>query len=188
MNPLISSRRRLLAQAGVGIGVGAALTLPRSSAAQTPNVPPFYLTEPRPLPNFTFTNQAGHPRSLSSFHGKFILLNIWATWCIPCRKEMPTLDRLQATLGDKQFEIVPVSIDSGGLKAVQKFYTGIHIQHLGIFLDPSGSAMQILNLEGLPTSFLINPAGQQIGRETGGTVWDTPSVIRFFKHQFLTGA
>lgn len=174
-----ASRRGFLALAASG----AALGLPRSGAAAIPNAPPLYITTPKPLPPFKFSDASGRPLTLASFHGKFVLLNIWATWCIPCRKEMPTLDRLQAKLGGSHFEVVPVSIDTGGLAAVKKFYAEIKIEHLGIFLDPSGSAMQVLSLEGIPTSFLIDPNGRQIGRETGGTVWDTPSVIRFLKHQ-----
>ncbi|MHB1302364.1 MAG: TlpA family protein disulfide reductase [Acidiphilium sp.] len=130
---------------------GAALGLPRSGAAAVPNAPPLYITEPKPLPAFKFSDASGHPLTLADFHGKFVLLNIWATWCIPCRKEMPTLDRLQAKFGGPHFEVVPVSIDSGGLTAARKFYAEIKIEHLGIFLDPSGSAMQVLNLEGVPT-------------------------------------
>ncbi|MCW8309072.1 TlpA family protein disulfide reductase [Acidiphilium sp. PA] len=174
-----SSRRGFLTLAASG----AALGLPRSAAAAIPNAPPLYITTPKPLQTFKFSDASGHPLSLADFHGKFVLLNIWATWCVPCRKEMPTLDRLQAKLGGPHFEVVPVSIDTGGLAAVKKFYAEIKVEHLGIFLDPSGSAMQLLNLEGVPTSFLINPDGKQIGRETGGAVWDTPSVIRFLKHQ-----
>ena len=92
---------------------------------------------------------------------------------------MPALDRLQARLAGPHFEVVPVSIDTGGLKAVRKFYAKIGVKHLGVFLDPSGSAMQVLNLEGVPTSFLIDPAGRQIGRETGAVAWDRPDILRF---------
>ncbi|MFT2095073.1 TlpA family protein disulfide reductase [Acidiphilium multivorum] len=174
-----ASRRGFLALAASG----AALGLSRSGAAAIPNAPPLYITTPKPLPTFDFFDASSHPLTLADFHGKFLLLNIWATWCIPCRKEMPTLDRLQARLGGPHFEVVPVSIDSGGLAAVRKFYAEIKIKHLGVFLDPSGSAMQVLNLEGIPTSFLIDPNGRQIGRETGAVVWDSPNVVKFLAHQ-----
>ena len=174
-----SSRRDFLALAALG----ATLGLPRSGAAAIPNAPPLYITTPKPLPTFNFSDASARPLTLADFHGKFLLLNIWATWCIPCRKEMPTLDRLQARLGGPHFEVVPVSIDSGGLAAVRKFYAEIKIKHLGVFLDPSGSAMQVLNLEGIPTNFLIDPNGRQIGRETGAVVWDSPNVVKFLAHQ-----
>lgn len=174
-----SSRRGFLALAASG----AALGLPQSGSAATPEAPPLYIATPKPFPAFKFSDASGHPLTLADFHGKFVLLNIWATWCIPCRKEMPTLDRLQAKLGGLHFEVVPVSIDAEGLAAVRKFYAEIKIEHLGIFLDPSGSVMQVLNLEGVPTSVLIDPNGKQIGRETGAVVWDSPSVVRFLHHQ-----
>ncbi|MCW8308042.1 redoxin family protein [Acidiphilium sp. PA] len=174
-----ASRRNFLTLAAAGASLG----VPRSAAAAIRNAPPLYITEPKPLPVFKFFDASDHPLTLTSFHGKYVLLNIWATWCIPCRKEMPTLDRLQTKLSSTHFEVVPVSIDTAGLPAVKKFYAEIKIAHLGIFLDPSGSAMQTLSLEGIPTSFLIDPNGKQIGRETGGAVWDTPSVVRFLKQQ-----
>ncbi|MHB1304724.1 MAG: TlpA family protein disulfide reductase [Acidiphilium sp.] len=170
-----ASRRGFLALAASG----AALGLPRAGAAAVPNAPPLYITTPKPLPAFKFSNASGRLLTLADFHGKFVLLNIWATWCIPCRKEMPALDRLQTRLGGPHFEVVPVSIDTGGLEAVRKFYSRIKIEHLGMFLDPSGSAMQALDLEGVPTSFLIDPNGNQIGRETGAVVWDSPSAVEF---------
>lgn len=174
-----ASRRNFLAMAAFGTALG----LPRSGAAAIPNAPPLYITTLKPFPAFKFSNASGHPLTLADFHGKFVLLNVWATWCVPCRKEMPTLDRLQAKLGGPHFEVVPVSIDTGGLKAVRKFYAKVKIKHLGIFLDPSGSAMQALALEGVPTSFLIDPKGRQIGRETGAVTWDSPSVVRFLTRQ-----
>ena len=178
-----SSRRGFLALAASG----AALGLPQSGSAATPEAPPLYITTPKPFPAFKFADASGHPITLADFHGKYALLNVWATWCIPCRKEMPTLDHLEAKLGGSYFEIVPVSIDTGGLAAVRKFYTKIKIEHLAIFLDPSGSAMQVLNLEGVPTSFLIDPNGKQIGRETGAVVWDSPSVVSFLNHRISEG-
>ena len=77
---------------------------------------------PRPLPNIQFENGQGEAMSLADFRGKVVLLNIWATWCAPCRREMPTLDRLQATLGGPDFQVVALSIDRQGVPAVQEFY------------------------------------------------------------------
>ena len=127
---------------------------PPVGSAAYPETQPLYLTTSKPMPAFGFSSASGHPLALVAFRGKLLLLNIWATWCAPCRKEMPALDRLQATLGDRQFEVLPISIDSGGLEAVRKFYAETGIRHLGIFLDPSGNALQVLALEGVPTSFL----------------------------------
>ena len=165
---------------------GSSMAALRAAQAALPNAPPLYITLPKPLPAVSFQSAKGAPLSLSSFKGRFILLNVWATWCAPCRKEMPALDRLQEKLGGPHFQVVPVSIDTGGLAAVRKFYNEIHIQHLGIYLDPPGDIMQSLSLEGLPTSFLINPEGKQIGRLLGPAKWDSPDSLRFLR-QVISG-
>lgn len=170
----VTSRRGFLALAAT-----AAVT--PVSRASTPHAPPLYITSPRPFPPFGFSDASGHRPTLENFRGRFVLLNIWATCCIPCRKEMPALDDVQAKLGGPHFEVVPVSIDTGGLKAVKSFYAKIEIRHLGIFLDLDGSAMRALNLEGVPTSFLIDPNGRHIGRETGAVAWDKPHVLAFLR-------
>ena len=138
-------------------------------------------TAPIAVPLLKFTTAAGTPISLKNFKGKFILLNIWATWCGPCREEMPTLDRLQAKLGGTHFQVVPISIDAGGLAPVQQFYHEIGIKHLGIYLNITGDAMDALNLEGIPASFLINPAGLQIASLAGAADWSSPSAVAFFQ-------
>lgn len=138
-------------------------------------------TAPMAVPSLKFTTAAGKPITLKDFKGKFILLNIWATWCGPCREEMPTLDRLQAKLGGAHFQVVPISTDAGGLAPVQQFYHEIGIKHLDIYLNISGDAMDALNLEGIPASFLINPEGLQIGSLAGAADWSSPSAIAFIQ-------
>jgi thiol-disulfide isomerase/thioredoxin len=165
---------------------GSSMAALRAAQAAIPDAPPLYITLPKPLPAVGFQSAKGAPLSLASFTGKFILLNVWATWCAPCRKEMPTLDGLQEKLGGSHFQVVPVSIDTGGLAAVRKFYQEIHIKHLGIYLDPSGGIMQSLLLEGLPTSFLINLESKQIGRLLGPAKWDSPDSLRFLR-QVISG-
>ena len=101
--------------------MGAMLWL--SATVQATATPPFVMFEaPKPVPELNFTDGEGHARTLANFKGKVILLNIWATWCGPCRKEMPTLDRLQAALGGADFEVMPLSIDCKGMEVVNKFY------------------------------------------------------------------
>ena len=85
---------------------------------------------PKPLPEIAFVDGEGKVGALADLRGKVVLLNIWATWCLPCRKEMPTLDRLQAQLGGPDFEVVALSIDRRGVEKARKFYAEIGIQHL----------------------------------------------------------
>ncbi|HQT37881.1 MAG TPA: TlpA disulfide reductase family protein [Acidocella sp.] len=154
-----------------------------TSTARADNLLPPQLNEtaPMPFPELDFAVERGSSIGLKTFRGKFILLNIWATWCAPCREEMPTLDRLQSKLGGPHFQVVPLSIDTGGVVSVRQFYNEIGIKHLGIYLDTTGDIMQVLNLEGIPTTFLITPDGRQIGQLAGAADWDSPSSLSFFK-------
>lgn len=136
---------------------------------------------PKPVAAITFEDAQGGKRSLADFHGKVVLLNIWATWCVPCRKEMPALDRLQTTLGGDGFEVVPLSIDRGGMDVVRKFYAEVGIQKLGIYRDISGSATRQLGAVGIPTTLLIDRKGREIGRLIGPAEWDSPGVVEFLR-------
>jgi thiol-disulfide isomerase/thioredoxin len=129
----------------------------------------------------------GKSRGLSDFQGKFILLNIWATWCVPCRKEMPALDRLEATRGGRDFQVVPLSIDRGGADVVRKFFAEIGIKKLEIYLDVSGDATRKLSVVGLPTTLIIDREGREMGRLIGPAEWDEPANIEFVKCITATG-
>ncbi len=146
-----------------------------SAAAAEPTF--VMLDPPKALPDVRFVDGDGRDRSLADFRGKVVLLNIWATWCVPCRKEMPTLDRLQDTLGSNDFEVVALSIDRGGPDVVRKFYGEIGVAHLAIHVDASGKAFRDLAVVGLPTTILIDRAGREIGRLVGPAEWDSPETI-----------
>jgi len=132
---------------------------------------------PRELPQFSFLDGQGRARSLTDFRGKTVLLNVWATWCVPCREEMPALDRLQQKLGGPRFEVLALSIDSGGAAAVKRFYDEIGIRALAIHVDSSISAMGALGIVGIPTTLLIDRQGREIGRRTGPAQWDGPEAM-----------
>lgn len=129
-----------------------------------------------------FTDGDGQAVNLASFGGKVVLLNLWATWCAPCRKEMPALDRLQAQLGGADFQVVTLSIDTGGARAVRAFYQEISVQHLPVFVDLSGTALRRLNAPGLPTTLLFDRNGQEIGRFVGPAEWDSPHIVEIIKN------
>ena len=139
------------------------------------------LDTPKPLPPITFQDVGGRTGGLADFSGKTVLLNVWATWCIPCRKEMPTLDRLQAQLGGPDFEVVTLSIDRGGIEAVRKFYAELGIQHLAAHVDPTSAAAGNLGVVGLPTTLLIDGKGRELGRLIGPAEWDSPEMVAFLK-------
>ena len=160
--------------------LGAAIAFASPATAAPPQN--FVLRDkPASLQDFQFTDGEGHAQSLADFRGKVVLLNIWATWCLPCRKEMPTLDRLQATLGGPDFEVVALSIDRGGPEVARKFFADIGVKNLAIHIDQSSEAGFAIATAGLPTTLLIDREGQELGRLVGPAEWDAPDMIGFLK-------
>ncbi|WP_297780367.1 TlpA disulfide reductase family protein [uncultured Roseovarius sp.] len=137
--------------------------------------------KPRALPDISFADSEGATVSLRNWKGKLVLLNIWATWCVPCREEMPTLDKVQKELGSDSFEVVALSIDRAGIKVVEEFYREINIRNLRVFVDDSGAAARDLKVFGLPATLLIDTKGQELGRLIGAAEWDSPEMISFIK-------
>ena len=127
------------------------------------------------------TVMALHDTPLKAWQGKIVLLNIWATWCGPCRAEIPTLDRLQAHLGSDRFEVVALSIDRAGVGVVARFFEEIGTEHLRTFIDDSGKVARDLKVFGLPATLLIGRDGRELGRLVGPAAWDTPKMIAFLK-------
>ncbi len=137
--------------------------------------------EPRKLPEIRFVNAEGRTLTLADFRGKVVLLNIWATWCGPCRREMPTLDRLQARLGGPVFEVVALSIDRAGIDAVKPFYEELKLKNLAIYIDRSAKVTRQLTVVGIPTTLLIDAEGREIGRLAGPAEWDAPDFVAFIR-------
>lgn len=135
------------------------------------------------VPDIEFEDAAGALHQLSDFRGKAVLLNVWATWCVPCRKEMPALDRLEAELRSPEFEVVAVSIDLGGLRAVQPFFAEARISSLDIYFDATGSAYRELGFIGLPGTLLVDPSGREIRRWVGPAEWDSPEMVALVREE-----
>ncbi|HET6159299.1 MAG TPA: redoxin family protein [Dongiaceae bacterium] len=136
---------------------------------------------PKVVPDTHFQDKEGRTRTLADFRGKVVLLNIWATWCAPCREEMPTLDRLQAELGGPDFEVVALSIDRGGFDVIAKFFVEVGVQHLAMYLDSTTEAASTLGAVGLPISLLIDRDGTEVGRLIGPAKWDAPEMVEFIR-------
>ena len=132
---------------------------------------------PRPLPEIRFQDDQGHDLTLADFRGRAVLLNLWATWCVPCRQEMPTLDRLEARLGGKDFLVIALSIDRKGVDAVRDFYREVGVEKLAIYLDPSGKGSRGLAIPGVPTTLLIDQEGREVARKMGAAEWDGPEMV-----------
>ena len=142
-------------------------------------------SEPKRLPELTFTGADGKPRALADFQGKTILLNLWATWCVPCRKEMPALDALQAKLGSDRFEVVAVNIDTRNLDKPKAWLQEVGITKLGYYADPSAKVFQDLKAIGkafgMPTTLLIDPQGCELGALAGPAEWASDDAIKLIE-------
>ena len=138
-------------------------------------------------PELTFNGPDGTPVTLASFMGKTVLVNLWATWCVPCRKEMPSLDKLQAKLGGPDFQVVAVNVDTARLDRPKAFLKDTGVTNLAFYADPTGDVMQQLKTEGqllgLPTTLLIDRNGCEIGTLAGPAEWASPDA-----EQFVTAA
>jgi thiol-disulfide isomerase/thioredoxin len=135
------------------------------------------LETPQPVPELRFVDGQRRERKLAEFRGKAVLLNLWATWCVPCRKEMPALDRLQTRLGGSDFEVAPLSIDRKGLPVVEAFYAELGLEALPIYVDATGEAVRELKAPGIPTTLLLDRQGREIGRALGEREWDSEEAI-----------
>jgi thiol-disulfide isomerase/thioredoxin len=157
--------------------------LTKAQIADAQNLPNNFVVHdsPRPLTNLQFEDGGGQARSLADFKGKVVVLNIWATWCVPCRQEMPALDRLQTALGGPGFQVVPVSIDRGGVDAIRKFYAEIAVQHLGAYVDKSGQILREIGAIGLPATLVIERSGKEVARIVGPAEWDSAGIVQFIR-------
>ena len=136
--------------------------------------------QPNSLDSVAFDDANGLKTTIASFKGKTILLNLWATWCVPCRAEMPSLDKLQSALGSKDFGVVPVNIDTVRLDKPKAFLAEIGATTLPFYSDNSADIIQVLKrgqkIVGLPTTILIGGDGCEIGTMAGPAAWDSPDA------------
>ncbi len=171
-----------------GFGKEASASCPAAEAATARldslihgDVAAFGLERPaRPAPELTFNGPDGRPTTLAALKGRTVLVNLWATWCVPCRKEMPALNALQAKLGGPGFEVVAVNVDTARLDRPQAFLKDNAIDKLAFYADPSADVLQVLKgqgeLLGLPTTLLIDKHGCELGRIAGPADWASPDA------------
>jgi thiol-disulfide isomerase/thioredoxin len=143
------------------------------------------VANPRSLDALTFKDTDNKPLTLASFEGKTVLLNLWATWCLPCREEMPALNGLQKALGSDRFEVVTVNIDTGDDTKPKAFLSEIGVDTLGFYRDNTLAAFNVLKKEGLafglPATLLIDSKGCLIGSMNGPAAWDSPDAHALVK-------
>lgn len=128
--------------------------------------------EPLATPELPFVDETGASHSLVDFRGKVVLLNLWATWCAPCREEMPGLDKLQAELGGDRFQVVTLATGRNPQPKIAQFFEEAGVTHLPRFQDEKQSLARAMGVMGLPVSLLIDAHGHEVARLIGGAVWD----------------
>jgi thiol-disulfide isomerase/thioredoxin len=139
-------------------------------------------TTPLKLPDLAFWDAEGKPKKLSDWRGRTVLVNLWATWCVPCRKEMPALDALQTRLGGKDFEVVAINIDTRDLDKPRNFLRDANLTRLGYFSDQKAKVFQDLKsigkALGMPTSVLVDGQGCEIATIAGPAEWASDDAIK----------
>jgi len=140
---------------------------------------------PMLLPKLAFNGPDGTTLTLDHFKGRTILLNLWATWCVPCRTEMPSLDQLQAISGNADFEVVAINIDQRNLDHPKAFLNEINVRHLASYSDASAATFQSLKTIGkafgMPTSLIISPEGCELASLAGPADWASPGAQALIK-------
>jgi thiol-disulfide isomerase/thioredoxin len=139
-------------------------------------------TAPLRLPDLAFEDADGKPRKLSDWRGRTVLVNLWATWCVPCRKEMPALEGLQTRLGGPNFEVVAVNIDTRDPEKPKNFLKEANLTRLGYFSDQKAKVFQDLKAIGralgMPTSVLVDGQGCEIATIAGPAEWDSDDAVK----------
>jgi len=133
-----------------------------------------------------FLVASGAKTSLNAYKGKGIVLNFWATWCAPCVREMPQLDRLSAFVRENNIEVLTISEDMDGLKSAPKFYKTNNLHDLPILADIKGRLMRAFKASGLPLTILIDANGKQVGRVVGAAEWDSIEIVEFVRNCLST--
>lgn len=140
------------------------------------------LEAPAPAPKADFRALSGDPATLDDYRGRLVLLNFWATWCAPCIREMPSLDRLQAELGPEGLQVVAVSVDRAGAEIVGPFLAELGVTRLDILLDPKFRSARAFSISGLPATFIIDPEGRLVGGLEGPAEWDSPDALALLRY------
>ena len=177
----------------LSIGVGSDLWSGNSSFASEP--PPVggwmeqfsFTTPPRPAPQTPFLAGDGTEMTLDDFKGRVILVNFWATWCAPCVRELPSLDRLQLRLGGEGLLVLAVNQDRGGVAIAGPFLKKLDVNRLGLFLDSNMKLGRAFGVRALPWTLLIDRDGKVIGELPGYAEWDSDEAIDLIRHYLREG-
>ncbi|MFV0358242.1 TlpA disulfide reductase family protein [Tropicimonas sp.] len=132
---------------------------------------------PGALPDIELTDADDTLRRLSEFRGKWLVVNFWATWCAPCRNEMPTLSNLQTIFADRPVEVVTIATGRNAPAAIDRFFDEIGVTNLPKFRDPRQQLARQMGIMGLPVTVIVDPEGREVGRLIGDAPWDSESSV-----------
>lgn len=153
------------------LGANAALAGEGAAALAQGDMQKLVFAEAKALPEIGIVDAADQPRALTEFKGKWMVLNFWATWCAPCRHEMPSLDRLAAAM--PEIAVVPVATGRNSVVGIQKFFTEAGVTSLPVLRDPKSELARNMAIFGLPVTVIVNPEGEEVARLIGDAEWDS---------------
>ena len=193
-------KKQLIFAAATVIGVAGGLYL-ASSGGETPTVPVIDFTQVEDMregdmlklqlgadrgSGVVFTHQDGAALTLAAFEGKFVVLNFWATWCAPCRKEMPSLNKLQTKFGGDNFKVITIATGHNPIPAIKNFFKKEDITELPILLDPKQELVKKMSIFGLPSTIILDPRGREIARLRGDAEWADENAFVIIKALIAT--
>ena len=132
--------------------------------------------------HFTWKNAMGKTLSLKDFKGKIVLLNFWATWCQPCIRELPSMERLQAKFNEGDFNIVAISLDRGGARVAERLLKRLKLKKLKLYIDKENKSAQVLGVKFMPTTFIFDRKSRKLGMLQGGVEWDSQEAIALIQY------
>ncbi|MEJ0019296.1 MAG: TlpA disulfide reductase family protein [Acetobacteraceae bacterium] len=178
---LLITRRRLSAAAGGTLAAGLGMRKPLAATSDDVARKLVPVDPPAPPPEIAFAAADGTEHRLKEFIGHGMVINLWATWCVPCVAEMPSLAALSKTLAPDDIAVLPLSSDRGGASVVQAFYQEHGITGLPVLLDPKGAAARAWQARGIPTSVIIDRQGNTRARLEGSADWSTPAAAALIR-------
>jgi thiol-disulfide isomerase/thioredoxin len=158
----------------LSVGANPALAGPTAESLRDGDMRKLVFSDPKALPEAVLLDAAGAPVNLSDWTGQWVVLNFWATWCAPCRHEMPSLDRLQAAM--PQIAVVPVATGRNSVTGITKFYAEAGVTLLPNLRDDKSALARGMGVMGLPVTVILNPQGQEVARLIGDAEWDSASA------------
>ena len=173
----LSASNKVLVHLAIIVLAALALNLALQYFRTKPEAVIVFHETPREVAAESFMDGRGRMVTMADFKGRVIVLNIWATWCLPCIEEMPSLDNLQGVLGDEDFQVVALSIDKTGLREIEYFFAQNELENLTIYRDEAQKLFDQLAVVAIPTSLIIDRQGREIGRMVGPATWDSDRMI-----------